>query len=230
MIAMEHVYYSYEDHKTLKDISFRIHPQEIVTIIGTSGAGKTTLLKLLCRILKPNSGKIVSPSAAYMPQQELLLPWRTVLKNVTLPDELGDQKNPGDLDPLARLVEMGLGGWEHAYPDQLSSGMRQRVSLARALHQMLPLLLLDEPFAPLDILLREQMYKTLREIRRHHGTTIVMATHDFRDACCLADRILLLSEGYIAKEWSLSDWDRDDPVSMNQLTEELKLSLRKDET
>jgi ABC-type nitrate/sulfonate/bicarbonate transport system ATPase subunit len=228
MITVDHLSYAYEKHNPLLDVSFSVDPHEIVAIIGTSGSGKTTLFKLLCGILKPTSGTIVSQPAAYMPQQELLLPWRTLLNNVLLTDELGEGKKSSEADALARLREMGLDGWENAFPDQLSSGMRQRVSLARAIHQRLPVLLLDEPFAPLDIILREQMYALLKEIRRIHGTTIVMATHDFRDVCSLADRILLLSDGYIAGEWLLSDWDRNDPASMNRLMEELKSSLRKD--
>lgn len=227
MITIENVSYSYADHPTLKNVSFVIRPGEIVIFIGASGSGKTTLFKLLCGILKPSSGSIITQPSAYMPQQELLLPWRTLLKNVTLIDELGEAKESSEMDAYASLVEMGLGGWEHKYPDQLSSGMRQRGSLARALHQKLPVLLLDEPFAPLDIILREQMYALLKKIRRDYGTTIAMATHDFRDAYSLADRILLLSGGCIAEEWSLSDWDRDDPSAMDQLIGELKCSLRK---
>lgn len=230
MMQIENVSYAYADHETLTDVSFSVHPQEIVAIIGASGSGKTTLFKLLCGILQPTSGTIITEPAAYMPQQELLLPWRTLLKNVTLTDELGDKKESSTDDARARLIEMGLAGWEEKYPDQLSSGMRQRVSLARALHQRLPLLFLDEPFAPLDILLREQMYALLKEIRRRHGTTILMATHDFRDVCSLADRILLLADGYIAEEWSLSDWDRDNPSDMARLVQELKCSLRKGTT
>ena len=146
MISVEHVTYAYEDHQTLSDLSFAVKAKEIVALIGASGSGKTTLFKLLCGILTPSSGTIITQPAAYMPQRELLLPWRTVLKNVMITDELGKRKEGSEKDALARLYEMGLEGWEHNFPDQLSSGMRQRVSLARALHQRLPVLLLDEPF------------------------------------------------------------------------------------
>lgn len=227
MIQVDNVSYDYCDHQALKNVTFSVQSKEIVAIIGPSGSGKTTLFKLLCGILQPTRGTITTQPSAYMPQQELLLPWRTILENVLLPDELGTGPRIILDDAYARLGEMGLGGWEHTFPDQLSSGMRTRVSFARALHQRLPVLLLDEPFGALDVILREQMYALLRGIHSHHGTTIVMATHDFRDAFSLADRILLLGDGHIAEEWSLSDLDRDDPAAMDRLVQQLKLSLRK---
>jgi ABC-type nitrate/sulfonate/bicarbonate transport system ATPase subunit len=165
-----------------------------------------------------------------MTQDDLMLPWRTVLENLLLVGELG--RKPKSLDALKQealryLEEMGLSGWENAYPDQLSGGMRQRVSLTRALLQKRPLLLLDEPFGALDVGLREQMHTLLRSIRKQHGTTILMITHDFRDALSLSDRIFLLDKGRICADWSVAPTIRQDAVAYQRLHNELYEAIRK---
>lgn len=215
MLSVQNVSFSYEKRSILKDLSLFLEAGQIGTLIGSSGSGKSTLFKLLTGLCQPHGGVIsingdLKPqqNVAYMTQEDLLLPWRNVLSNVTLCMELGKAaKDPSTLreEALTLLSELGLADYAHHFPDQLSGGMRQRVSLARALVQKRPLLLLDEPFAALDVILREHMYEILRGIRQKYGTTILMVTHDFRDALSLSDKIYLLSNGKISHEWTTSD-------------------------
>jgi len=165
-----------------------------------------------------------------MTQDDLMLPWRTVLENLLLVGELGRKQQSMDAlkqEALRYLEEVGLKGWENAFPDQLSGGMRQRVSLTRALLQKRPLLLLDEPFGALDVGLREQMHTLLRSIREQYGTTILMVTHDFRDALSLSDRIFFLDEGRIGAEWTVSSTLRQDAVAFQSLHNSLYEAVRK---
>lgn len=239
MLVIEDLSFAFGNFEILRNFSLNLAQGEIGTLIGSSGSGKTTLFKLLTGILKSEYGRLSiagksPPDAyrhiAYMMQEDLLLPWRTVLDNLMLVGELGEQI--GDFKKMRQeatfyLNEMGLKAWEDAYPDQLSGGMKQRVSLARALIQKRPMLLLDEPFAALDVGLREQMHDLLREVRTRYGTTILMVTHDFRDAISLSDRIFVLSNGKIEQEWQLEKSLKKDPKAFHQLNEELLSSFKK---
>lgn len=239
MLIIDDLSFSFETFEVLRHFSLQLSPGEIGTLIGSSGSGKTTLFKLLTGILKPQQGSLsiagkATPEAyryvSYMMQEDLLLPWRTILDNLMLVGELGQSKH--DLIEMRReakfyLNEMGLGQWEDAYPDQLSGGMRQRVSLARALLQKRPMLLLDEPFAALDVELREHMHDLLHEVRNKYGTTILMVTHDFRDAISLSDKIFLLQNGKISQEWSVTKSLHSDPQAFHQLNEQLLTSIKR---
>lgn len=235
MLKVEEVEFSYENKKILKRISFQLFPGEIATLIGPSGTGKTTLFKLLAGILPLQHGSITIAqnqknhgNVAYMMQEDLLLPWRTVLSNMTLTSELG--KTPGSHKALCAearelLSEIDMDGCENLYPYQLSGGMRQRVALARSLLQKRPLLLLDEPFGSLDVTTREQMYLLLRHIRMKYRTTILMVTHDFRDALALADRAFLLSNGTISHQWCITDEIRNNPHATSDLLSDMRQRL-----
>lgn len=234
MLQINELFYSFGAHKVLQNLTFSLAPGEIGTLIGSSGSGKTTLFKILTGILSSQSGTFAidghsAPEAynhvAYMMQDDLLLPWRTIISNLMLVGELG--KNKRDIGQIREeayfyLSEVGLKGWGEAFPDQLSGGMRQRVSLARALLQKRPLLLLDEPFAALDIGLREQMHTLLQEVRRKHGTTILLVTHDFRDALALSDRVLFLSNGRISQEWAVDNSKHN----FHDLYEEMRTKIK----
>lgn len=227
----------YEGRALLQKLSFSLLKGEIATLIGASGSGKTTLLKLITGILKPECGTIsvadqplptVQSHVAYMMQEDMLLPWRNVLQNMTITAELGRRRaSLKSLYEEARQLcqEVELTGCEEMYPNELSGGMRQRVALARALLLKRPLLLLDEPFGSLDVSLREQMYLLLRRIQQKYGTTILMVTHDFRDALSLSDRILLLSNQTISKEWTIHPSMRHDPHAEGVLLREMRQAL-----
>ena len=238
MLLIDQISFSYEKTSLLHDVSFSMASGEIVTLIGASGSGKTTLFKLVTGLEIPQKGLITigsqqQPAAhaevAYMMQEDLLLPWRSILSNLILPSELGKHKQSREVveaEALELLKEMELSHCAEMFPEQLSSGMRQRVSLARALMQRRPLLLLDEPFSALDVALREHMYDILRGINKRYGTTILMVTHDFRDALSLSDRILLMSQGTIAHEWQVPDAKREDPYFIGLLLEEMRKKIK----
>ncbi len=187
----------------LDQVSLTVGQGEFVAVVGPSGCGKSTLLRILGGLLVPAEGsvwldgqRLTSPrrQVAYVFQDVNLMPWRTVLRNVTLPLEVAavprlqaEQRAAG----LLRLV--GLTGFEGVYPRALSGGMAQRVALARALVAEPEVLLLDEPFGSLDALNREQMNVELLRIWRARRVTAVMVTHDLREAVFLADRVLVMS-------------------------------------
>jgi NitT/TauT family transport system ATP-binding protein len=179
--------------------SFSICPQEFVCLLGPSGSGKSTLLRILAGLLKPTSGSFTFtggiPRIGMVFQQSNLMPWRTVLENITLPLELAGV-NPEECRALAQeMVELvGLQGFESNWPRDLSGGMAQRVAIARALVHDPDILLLDEPFGSLDALTRERMWTELSHIWQRRQKTVLMVTHSISEALFLADRILVLTQ------------------------------------
>jgi NitT/TauT family transport system ATP-binding protein len=236
MLEIDSLYFAYGERPILRRISFSASAGEIIALIGISGSGKTTLFRLITGLIEPTEGQILIASkpalrdggklTTYMRQEDLLLPWRTVLGNLLLFTELGKNKcrpKLGILDEAYALLErVGLEGYAHLYPEALSGGMRQRVALARALLQNRPLMLLDEPFASLDVIIREQLYALMRAIRDQYRKTIVMVTHDFRDAMALADRILILSQGVITANFSVTPEMKSDPTAADQLIQQIR--------
>lgn len=219
MLTVDSLYFAYENTPLLDGVSFSIKKGEIIALIGISGTGKTTLFRLITGLLQPNGGKIYTEGpTTYMQQEDLLLPWRTVLENLLLFTELGKKKKKKKWreEAMILLHRMGLEGMEGAFPHELSGGMRQRVALARTLLQNCPLLLLDEPFASLDVIIREQLYALMRSIRDQYDKTMLMVTHDFRDAMALADRILILSGGKIAASHTVTFEIRNNPQPLTQ--------------
>ena len=187
----------------LADVSLDIADGEFVTIVGPSGCGKTTLLRILGGLLVASSGtvellgrRISGPSrkVGMVFQDPVLLPWRTVLENVMLPvvvlqlDRQAHRRRAIDL-----LALVGLSGFEDKYPDELSGGMRQRVSLARALVHDPALLLMDEPFGALDAMTREAMNLELQRIWQESGKTVAFITHSIPEAVFLGDRVVVMS-------------------------------------
>lgn len=219
MLHIKDLSFSFKSQKILKNLSFSLDKGEIATLLGVSGSGKTTLFNLIAGLHKASEGSIIiSGSASYMMQDDLLLPWKTVLDNVILCSELGKKKSSKQelrKEALNYLADVGLAGRESAFPHELSGGMRQRASLARSLMQKSTLLLLDEPFASLDHQLKTQMYRLLLDIRKKYGTTILFITHDINEAMTLADKVLFLKNGAIQQSLSLDDTNRHDP-SMQQ--------------
>ncbi len=187
----------------LRDVSLKVMPGEFVTIIGGSGSGKSTLFNLLVGLLEPDEGTIVidgeEPQSrlgllGYMPQRDLLLPWRSVLENVLLPmDVRGVPRRESRQEALDMLQHFGLGGFEDDYPSALSGGMRQRAALLRTWLTGCDTLLLDEPFGALDALTRKELQDWLLKVWEEFGRTVMFITHDVEEAVYLADRVIVLS-------------------------------------
>jgi NitT/TauT family transport system ATP-binding protein len=187
----------------LDQLSFSVKPEEFVCVLGPSGSGKSTLLRVLAGLLKPTQGEVVyshneenasEVRIGFVFQKANLMPWRTVLENITLPLEIQKIDAQAAREQAQELVELvGLQGFEQALPRDLSGGMAQRVAIARALIHDPQVLLLDEPFGALDALTRERMGAELLRIWQAHRKTVVMVTHAIPEALFLADRVLVLS-------------------------------------
>lgn len=179
----------------LGGVNLEVRRGEFLAVIGASGGGKSTLLRVISGLLKPASGRLeVRGRSAYVFQDDRLLPWRTALRNVALPGELG---SGGALSPSEALALVGMSAYANYLPAQLSGGMRARVGLARALAQSGDILLLDEPFAALDALVRERFNDELRHLHEKTGQTTILVTHSIREAAYLADRVAVLRSGQV---------------------------------
>jgi len=190
----------------LNDLDLEIPAGQFVSLIGPSGAGKSTLLRLIAGLDRPDAGRIERvradgglPDARMMFQEDRLLLWRTVQRNVTL----GLRKS--DVEARAMLAAVGLAGREQDWPIHLSGGQRQRVALARALVHEPDLLLLDEPFGALDAITRASMQMLLESLLSKRPRTVVLVTHDVEEALLLSDRVLLLKDGGITQDIAIND-------------------------
>jgi len=189
--------------RALADVTLDVADGEFVTIVGPSGCGKTTLLRILGGLLSASSGtvellgrRVAGPSrnVGMVFQDPVLLPWRTVLENVMLPVAVLRLDRRAHLRRALDLLGLvGLSGFEDKYPHELSGGMRQRVSLARALVHDPALLLMDEPFGALDAMTREAMNLELQRIWRESGKTVAFITHSIPEAAFLGDRVVVMS-------------------------------------
>ncbi|MDQ3695135.1 MAG: ABC transporter ATP-binding protein [Chloroflexota bacterium] len=189
----------------LADLSLSVAAGEFVALIGPSGSGKSTLLDLVAGLIAQDEGEILldgeSLSAArrlgrsaYMRQRDLLLPWRTAAENAALALEAGGMpKARARTAATARFPEFGLAGFERAYPNQLSGGMRQRVAFLRTVLPNRPLLLLDEPFGALDALTRVEMQSWLLAMWEWERQSVLLVSHDVDEAVFLADRVIVLT-------------------------------------
>ena len=178
----------------LDALSLVVNPGEVVAIVGPSGCGKSTLLELLAELQEPDAGLVEAEPAAYMPQRDSLLPWRTALANAALALECAGLRARDARREARPLFErFGLGGFEQSRPHELSGGMRQRVALARTFLSGRPLVLLDEPFASLDQITRGSLQEWLADALREEPRTVVLVTHDVQEALYLADRVAIMS-------------------------------------
>lgn len=188
----------------IEGISFEMAACEFLCVVGPSGCGKTTLLRLLSGLLMPDQGQVyLHDQPVRGPRQEIgfvfqkanLMPWRTVIDNVLLPLQI-QRMPPAEAEEraLQALDLVGLGEFARNYPRELSGGMEQRVAIARALAHEPQILLLDEPFGALDALTRERLNQELLHVWQISRKTVVMVTHDVREAVFLADRVLVLSQ------------------------------------
>ncbi len=188
--------------EALGSVSFDIFPREFVSIVGPSGCGKTTLLKIIAGLLPKSGGELFvdrdqfdpSREVGFVFQKSLLLHWRKVLDNVLLPIEILRLDREKYRTRAMELLELvGLKGFENNYPNELSGGMQQRVSIARALIHDPKLVLMDEPFGALDAITRERMNVELLRIWNESKKTVLFVTHGINEAIFLSDRIIVLS-------------------------------------
>jgi NitT/TauT family transport system ATP-binding protein len=188
---------------TLERLDLDAGPGEFVALIGPSGCGKSTLFRIVCGLEAPDQGEILIDgralahrlgSVAFMPQHDALLPWRRTIDNVTIGLELAGVERTRARERAAPLLErFGLGGFERAWPWQLSGGMRSRAAFLRTVLMGKPAMLLDEPFGALDGITRSELQQWLAEVWGEVGTTVALITHDVAEAVFLADRVHVMT-------------------------------------
>lgn len=192
-----------ELNQVIGDISFSLRVGEIVSLVGPSGCGKTTLLNLMSGLTQPTRGSVlwhgqplqdVPKGIGYMLQKDMLMPWRTVLANVTLGLELtGMPRAHREKKAHAMLGKVGLAPYYNYYPSALSGGMRARVALARTLVTDPEVMLLDEPFAALDFQTKLVLESDMARLVRDQGRSVLLITHDVEEAVSLSDRVIVLT-------------------------------------
>jgi NitT/TauT family transport system ATP-binding protein len=212
-VEFEHVFLAYDGHDefAVEDVTLSIRPGEFVAIVGPSGCGKSTFMKLATGLKPPTRGKVIvdgTPVTGPLKivgmafQAPTLLPWRTTLDNVLLPLEIVEphrsrfkrERAAYAARSQALLAAVGLAGYGDKYPWQLSGGMQQRASICRALVHQPEMLLLDEPFGALDAFTREELWGVLSNLWREQRFTVILVTHDLREAVFLADTVYVMSK------------------------------------
>ena len=184
--------------EALRDVSFTVGTGEFVSLLGPSGCGKSTALRLVAGLLAPDAGHVAypdgKPEIGFVFQEPTLMPWADALTNARLPLDLkGVARSEADGRAAAALARVGLKGFEHAYPRELSGGMKMRVSIARALAAEPKLLLLDEPFAALDEITRNALGDDMLRLWREDGLTVLFVTHNVSESSYLSQRVLVMT-------------------------------------
>ncbi|HEX6512978.1 MAG TPA: ABC transporter ATP-binding protein [Chloroflexota bacterium] len=207
-VHFEHIWKSFQSRnqpavEALRDVDLEVGENEFLAIVGLSGCGKSTLLNLCAGLLFPDRGRVVfrgepvlrvNPRAGYLTQDANLLPWLTLRENVALPLEIKGLPAPDRGRQAGEWIElMGLDGFEGHYPHQLSGGMQKRAAIARTLAYDPDVLLMDEPFGPLDAITRLTLQDELLELWGRRKKTIVFVTHDLTEAISLADRVVIMT-------------------------------------
>ncbi|PFD71133.1 ABC transporter ATP-binding protein [Bacillus cereus] len=198
ILQFHNVSFHYDEKPIINELNASIQDKEFVCIIGPSGCGKSTLFRLITGLEEASTGQIEltetkSHPVGYMPQKDMLLPWRTIIENAALPLECqGVQKKEAQIKAKELLHKFGLQGYETKYPKDLSGGMRQRVSFIRTLLTGGEILLLDEPFSALDALTKASLQEWLFEQWKEWEKTILFITHDVEEALFLSNRIFVV--------------------------------------
>ncbi len=190
--------------EAIKNVSFSLGEGEFISIVGPSGCGKSTILGIVSGLLKATSGEIfldgepvtkVSTNVGYMFQRDNLFEWLTVIQNIKIGIKINHNKNCLSNEKLKELItKYGLSGFEKSKPNELSGGMRQRVSLIRTLAISPKLLLLDEPFSALDYQTRLSVQDDIHSIIKSENKTAILVTHDISEAVAMSDKILILTK------------------------------------
>jgi NitT/TauT family transport system ATP-binding protein len=202
-LSMEYQLQSGTKLRALSDIDIQIKRGEFVTLLGPSGCGKSTLLKIASVVQRPTSGEVrlngqplvePTPDIGMVFQKPILLPWRNVLDNVLLPIEMMGRPLSKSRDAAMELLTLvGLKGFEQSMPNELSGGMQQRVAICRALIYDPAILLMDEPFAALDAMTREELGMELLRIWSEYMKSVLFVTHSIQEGVLLADRVIVMS-------------------------------------
>lgn len=244
-IVVNHIFKNFKTknrvHHALQDISLAVKDGEFVCLVGPSGCGKTTLLNLIAGFDFPDQGEIwvdgqlvkePGSDRMVMFQESALFPWLTAFDNILFGLKLKSSLSPEEQRAKAHffLRLVGLENFGQAYPHELSGGMKQRVALARALAPEPRVLLMDEPFAALDALTREQLYDDFQAIWQKQQKTVIFVTHNIAEAICLGDRVLLFSSNpgriYVDFPVSLTRPRKIRSVEVAQLASEMTHILR----
>jgi NitT/TauT family transport system ATP-binding protein len=209
VIEVEHVHKEfqmsrYETFVALADVSLRIQSGRFTCFVGPSGCGKTTLLNMIAGLIRPTSGRIlyeghevrgINSRAGYITQRDNLLPWRTLERNVGFALEVQHVPRRKRRERVAQILNrVGLNGFEDLYPSQLSGGMRKRATLARTLIYHPKTLLMDEPFAAVDAILRMSLHEMLMRLWQAEGISVIFVTHDIEEALLLGDEIVVFGK------------------------------------
>lgn len=193
------------DVVALSEMDLDVYEGEFVTVVGPSGCGKSTVLNIIVGLLEPSSGQIlfrgqvssgINKEIGYVTQADNLFPWRTVLENVVFGLQMRGVGSKSEREEKARklITQVGLDGFENHYRHELSGGMRQRVNIIRTLAYDPKVILLDEPFGPLDAQTRLQLQAQLLDLwRQRAGTTLIFITHELNEAIALGDRVVVMS-------------------------------------
>jgi NitT/TauT family transport system ATP-binding protein len=189
--------------KAIEQLSLDVARGEFVTVVGPSGCGKSTILNIVSGLMPPTEGTVelegrpvrgVTREVGYVTQQHNLMPWRTLIDNVSFPLQVAGIAKSERYDRAVELIKIvGLTGFERSYPHELSGGMRQRANIIRTLIYAPKVMLMDEPFGPLDAQTRVMLQDQLLGIWSRTGVTIIFITHDLHEAIGLGDRVVLLS-------------------------------------
>ncbi len=203
IINLEHIYFRYDHHWIIEDFHLNILDQEFVTIVGSSGCGKSTLLNIIAGLLPPSEGKVFlkgneithpGPDRTMVFQDDAVFPWYTVRQNI----EYGLRIQKLQPEEMKRIADhhinlVGLKDAENLFPRQLSGGMRKRVDVARAVATSPEVLLMDEPFAALDVLTKAKLQTEFLNIWSNNPITVIFVTHDLEEALYMSDRVVVMS-------------------------------------
>ena len=214
-VSIDKACFSYQQTQLIVDaVDWQIERGDIHCLVGRSGCGKTTLLKLAAGLLLPDSGSVcINGNRVARPDQTIgfvfqspnLLEWLSVLENVLLPISLQRKPNSADIGKAQQqLVLVGLSNFHARYPHELSGGQQSRVAIARALITEPLVLLMDEPFAALDALTREELQDDLLKLCENQKTTVLFVTHDIAEAIYLADRIAVMDSGQVRHQFDIN--------------------------
>ena len=208
-LLLNNISKKYGDIVVLEDINIKVYEGELVSILGPSGSGKSTIFNIITQLTKEDSGQLfINGDISYMQQKDLLLPYKTIVDNVSLPMILNNKSKKEAVENVkVYFKDFGLEGYEEKYPSELSGGMRQRANFLRTFVNSSDLMLLDEPFGALDSLTKTNMQKWLLDVRKKFNSTIILITHDIEEAINLSDRIYLISNkpAKIKAEFNIKD-------------------------